>query len=333
MNKSYLLIIIQIIVTSFSCSGQSNIVSTEKVPDLNFISRNSVKELQNKESVQLIQGCLVYYTNKGEQELERILKLPTSLTKNEIRTLLLSILSNEKLYHLHSLASSQFQKHKLYEFCKKEILKSNKSNYIRFQSIHSVEKVFSSGGRFRDLSKTEQDKLLEEISNNTGDVQFQKYLLEALYSLTSKKENGRRIYKAINKIRKSGPIKLYNDSLYKTFVELKPNYVKINAIHTWMEMDKNEDKLEKLFIKSHPMMFLQILSENPSTVLDSEKLSNLKLDALKHIIDSSKPNSFYNIYRLTLLNELLIDQNYSVRFLETILTKKQKNKLIKKLER
>ena len=79
-------------------------------------------------------------------------------------------------------------------------------------------------------------------------------------------------------------------------------------------------------------MFLQLLSFNPSTVLESKELCELKQNALIEIIKNAETTSFYSTYRLAYLIELLIERNYIVRFLDQLMDKKGKNELINELE-
>jgi hypothetical protein len=74
------------------------------------------------------------------------------------------------------------------------------------------------------------------------------------------------------------------------------------------------------------------LSFNPSTVLESKKLCELKQNALMKIINNADSKSFYSSYRLAYLIELLVDRNYTVRFLDNLMTYERKQEFIRGLE-
>ncbi|HTO16278.1 MAG TPA: hypothetical protein VLZ83_10920 [Edaphocola sp.] len=162
--------------------------------------------------------------------------------------------------------------------------------------------------------------------------QKKKYWIEALYSLAVSDTNGKYINDKINGFEINDELKVYNDSLFKTFQLLKPSFERLNAIRTWKEMDKNYKAIYEMFENYHPIMFLQLLSFNPSTVLESKVLCELKQNALIEIIKNAETTSFYSTYRLAYLIELLIERNYTVRFLDQLMDKKGKNELINELE-
>lgn len=326
-------------VTLLGCQNQANVENFElpildnnlKIEDpLSYVDSVTNSKLTNKTLVELQNGCFVDYITKGQQELENLLSNSKKINEQQTFKLLVEILSRDNYFHLHNYAGQKLAENNQYYLEKDS---NGKSKYIKLRMNHSYEDVFKSGGEFYDLDEEKQNGLLRIIKENKETEQTQKYFIEALYSLTAKKENGERVHKEIRKNIQSEVIKNYNDSLYKTFKILKPTFEKLEKIATWMEMDKSKIDIRNLFENSHPIMFLQILSQNPSTVLNSNELSNLKHKALMQILSNTEPNSFYSSYKLIYLNELLLEDNYSVRFLNTIMTKKEKIEFIKQLER
>lgn len=188
------------------------------------------------------------------------------------------------------------------------------------------------GSHFSGLDKEQIEKLSSIINLDKTQNQTKKYLIEALYSLAVSDTNGKYINDKINGFEINEELKVYNDSLFKTFQLLKPSFERLNAIRTWKEMDKNYKAIYEMFENYHPIMFLQLLSFNPSTVLESKVLCELKQNALIEIIKNAETTSFYSTYRLAYLIELLIERNYTVRFLDQLMDKKGKNELINELE-
>lgn len=325
-------IVILFWLITYICNSQTNkvkIIVEEKLPFLDSIQNLAIKE---KDLIELDKGCFVEYTTKGQQSLNALINDSTKFDKLQVAKLLIQILTRDSYYHLHNFAGETLSKKEMPDLVQGEIKNSSKSNYIQLRLNHSYEMVLKSGGDFYDLEFEQQKGLLKIISENGEREQTQKYFIEALYSLTAKKQNGDKIHNEIEKRIKSKVIKEYNDSLYNTFKKLKPTFEKLDTIKTWMEMDKCIADIKKLFQDSHPIMFFQILSQNPSTVLGSKELSSLKQKALMSIINNSDSSSFYSTYRLVYLNELLLNGNYTVRFLNTIMKSNEKSEFIKQLE-
>ena len=208
----------------------------------------------------------------------------------------------------------------------------NKQGYVLLRINHPLSKILYSGGDFRELAYENMYEVFQILQKDIYGQKVKKYFIEALYSLATEQSTGHIIYGRLNAMQLHDDLKKYNDSLYVIFQKLKPVFVKLEAIRTWKEMDKNYKSLEELFSNPHPIMFIQILSENPSTVLESKKLCNLKQNALIKIIKNTNLESFYSSYRFAYLNELLIDENYSVRFLDKVMNRVEKRKFILDLE-
>lgn len=314
-----------ICLTCFCCTAQE---MKKKITFPIFDSITNVK-LSDKTEIKEQFGCFIEHTTVGEKKLGEILK-DSSFSSKIKSDILESILLNNTYYHLHRLAGNIIQND---DTLKLNLRNKTSSNYLKLRTIITIEdKIFYSGGEFYELKHDKIEDILHIIRDPKTDNISKQYFIETLYSLTSKPETGRLIFDSINVLNLADSLKELNSQLFKIFEVYKPVYEHLNSIRTWKEMDKNYDQLQKLFKCNQPIMFFQILSQNPSTVLESKKLSKLKNDELLSIINNSKSNSFYNDYRIFYLVQFLIEQNYSIRFLETIMTEQERKDYLKKIE-
>lgn len=274
-------------------------------------------------------GCFVEHSTVGEVELRNFLN-DTAFSIEKKSELLELVLLNKTLYHLHRLAGNAIQNDNSIKlsFRNKAI-----SDYLKLRTIITIEdEVLYSGGEFRELKPEKIKEILAIIDNPESNDVSKKYFIEVLYSLTSKAETGNLLVSQIDELNLNDSLKQYNRQLFKIFELNKPIYERLNSIRTWKEMDRNKDLLENLFTVNQPIMFFQILSKNPSTVLESKKLSKLKNDAILSIIQNSTPTSFFNDLRIFYLFQFLIEGNYSIRFIDTIMTEKERKQYVNQLE-
>lgn len=285
--------------------------------------------LSDKTEIQEQTGSFVEHSTVGEKELLRILtdSIFKEAEKNEFIKL---ILLNRNLYHLHRVAGLEIRGD---DKLKADILQNVPNNYLKLRAIISIEdEIFYSGGDFHELKLEKIEEILTLINNPQIDDTIKKYFIETLYSLSSKAETGKMIYARIAEFNLNDLLKQYNSQLFQSFELYKPVYEQLHAITTWKEMDRNKDQLTKLFQCKQPIMFFQILSQNPSTVLGSKELSRLKNDAILNIIQTAETNSFFHDLRIFYFVQFLIERNYSIRFLETIMTEMEREKYLSNLE-
>src|SRR5690625_494265 len=322
----YIIILIMILTTINGCQAQKS--DYIKLPHL---TDKESAILNDKSDKEILYGDIVGHTTNGELELNEILTATNKITNQEKIDICIAILQNDNLYHLHDRAaieiSGKIDSINVYRF-------GNQKNidYIILRTSIQLNQVLYPGSHFSGLDKEQIEKLSSIINLDKTQNQTKKYLIEALYSLAVSDTNGKYINDKINGFEINDELKVYNDSLFKTFQLLKPSFERLNAIRTWKEMDKNYKAIYEMFENYHPIMFLQLLSFNPSTVLESKVLCELKQNALIEIIKNAETTSFYSTYRLAYLIELLIEKNYTVRFLDQLMDKKVKNELINELE-
>lgn len=314
-----------LILTFFSCNGQENRNSV----CVAFLDSLTNVKLNDKKEVRQSVGCFVEHSTVGETELQRVLN-DTSVSMTDKFKLIELVLQNKTLYHLHKLAGNVIQGN---DSLKSSIQNNSSSDYLKLRTVITIEDdIFYGGGDFYELKSDKIKEILALIENPSSNDVSRKYFIEVLYSLTSKAETGKMLVEKIGNLSINNSLKLYSNQLFAIFEKYKPVYEHLNSIHTWKEMDKNKDNLEKLFSSNQPIMFFQILSQNPSTVLESKKLSALKNDALMYIINNAKPNSFFHDLRVFYLYQFLIEGNYSIRFIDTIMTEKERKEYVKQLE-
>jgi hypothetical protein len=315
-----------IILTFSSCGGQEK----EKSEIFPFLDSTANHRLTDKKAVRQNVGCFIEHSTVGETELQRILN-DTSISRTDKFKLIEYVLISKNLYHLHKLAGNTVQGN---DSLKVSIQSNTSSDYLKLRTILTIEdENFTSGGDFYDLKTEKINEILTLIENPRNYDSSKRYFIEVLYTLTSKAETGKSIVEQIAKLSINDSLKSYSNQLFELFEKYKPVYEQLNSIHTWKEMDKNKELLENLFRSNQPIMFFQILSQNPSTVLESKKLSTMKNNALLHIIGNSKPKTFFNDLRIFYLVQFLLDNNYSIRFLEKIITENEREEYVNKLER
>ena len=317
--------LIIILVLNISCQSQKNF-------NIPYLTNSELSSIFNKKEKEIYYGDIVFSTTKGEYKLNELLTDSNSILtdKNKIEICIV-ILKQDNLYHLHDRAAAEISskidtlnfENNFYQEC---------TDYIILRTNIQLNQVLYSGGNYRELDKEYIDKILKIINENEIKNQTKKYLIEALYSLVVSGTNGKYINDRINGFWVNDELKTYNDSLFKTYQSLKPSFESLDAIQTWKEMDKNYKAIYEMFENYHPIMFLQILSFNPSTVLESKELCELKQNALIETIKNAESKSFYSTYRLAYLTELLIERNYTVRFLDQLMDKSGNKELINELE-
>ena len=313
----------------FLIFSTSNAQETIKNDVFTFLDSLSNVKLKDKTEVRENIGSFVEHSTIGEVEFQKIINDSSISIENKSK-LLESVLLNNSFYHLHKLAGNVIQSSYSLKLNHRN---STKSDYLKLRTIITIEdEIFHGGGNFFELKSEKIEEILQIIANPEANDISKKYFIEVLYSLTSKPETGKLIFERISKLSINDSIKQYNSQLQKYFELYKPNYEHLESIRTWKEMDRNKDQLEKLFMSNQPIMFFQILSQNPSTVLESKKLSNLKNDALLFIIKYSKPTSFFHDLRIFYLVQFLIEGNYSIRFLDTIMNEHERKQYLGKLE-
>jgi len=313
-----------IFTSTISCQSQENV-------DIPYLTKSELSSISNKKEKEIYYGDIVFSTTNGEYKLNEILTDSNStLTDKSKIEICIAILQDDFLYHLHDKASSELSN--VIDTLNLAQINQNKINYILLRSIIQLDEILYAGGRFVEIDKININKLLNIIQSEDAKYSTKKYMIESLYSICASDSNGIYINEQINRFNISRDIKNYNDSLYFIYKKFKPAFEKLDSIKTWMEMDKHKDDISKMFENYNPIMFIQFLSFNPSTVLESKKLCELKQNALIEIIKSSKSTSFYSTFRLTYLIELLIDNNYTVRFLDQLMNKRGIKELKEELE-
>lgn len=333
MNMKHLnkfILTIFILTALISCNGQNN--DTSLLPHITKKESNSIS---NKKDKKIYYGSIVTHITEGEYELNKMLANENSpLSNQEKFELSIAILQNNSLYHLHKRAGAEISG-VIDTIEIPQLLKSinqDRLNYILLMANVRLGQMPLSGINFDELDKEKIDELINVISKEIIEYDIRKYFIEALYAMVMFQRDGRVINTRLKEIGLNNDLNSYNDSLFTTFKAYKPEFEKLDAIPTWMEMDKNYDAIKEMFENSHPIMFLQLLYFNPSTVLESKELCVLKQKALLDIMSKADNNSFYETYRLVYLNELLVDRNYSVRFLDQLMNRKEKREFIRKLE-
>lgn len=320
---------------ALGCNGQPGKINKldwyDNVLRTGLVDSGLMLRLSDKRSVEWVHGCFVEHTTSGAQAFTGVVKQLSPLTGEEKALLCIHLLENRYCYHLHDTAGKILKLYQKNNAIGEAINSSPESSYIRLRMNHPLEVVFRPGGNFFDLEKDKQDTLIQIIAGNRRNPAKQRYFMEALYSLTASAENGIRIHEAIQRAVSDREVSTYNDSLYEVYTRLKPLYERLEAISTWMEMDRNYDSLKRLFTDIHPIMFYQILSQNPSTVLGSRELSQLKHKAILALVNNAPAYSYYASYRLALLQEMLHSEAYSVRYLQTIMPATAIEKLSKQL--
>jgi hypothetical protein len=315
-----------VFLTFSSCGGQEK----EKSEIFPFLDSTANLRLNDKKEIRQNVGCFIEHSTVGETELQRILN-DTSISMTDKSKLIEYVLTNKTLYHLHKLAGNTIQGN---DSLKASIESKTSNDYLKLRTILTIEdENFTSGGDFHDLKTEKINEILTHIENPRVYDSSKKYFIEVLYTLTSKAETGKSIVEQIAKLSINDSLKLYSSQLFEIFEKYKPVYEHLNSIHTWKEMDKNKELLENLFSCNQPIMFFQILSQNPSTVLESKKLSTLKNNAILNILSNSKPKTFFNDLRIFYLVQFLLDNNYSIRFLEKIIKENERVEYVNKLER
>jgi len=337
MNRHFKYIIVPLLILASLINSYAQKTDYIKLP-----------HLTNKESFLLSDKCdkeffysggdLIFHTTEGEYKTEGecklnelLIKSNSSLTHQDKFEICIAILCHDNLYHLHDRAASEI--YKIINITNiSKYVNQEKIDYILLRTNIQLSQILYPGGHFVELDKEHIDKFLNMIKSDKLQFRTKKFFIESLYSLCISEVNGKYIYDMINKFDIATELKNYNDNLFKAYQLLKPNFERLKNIRTWMEMDKNYIAIHMMFKYYHPIMFMQLLSFNPSTVLESKEICNLKQNALIGIIKNADTTSFYNTYRLIYLTELLIEENYTVRFLDQVMDEKGKKDLVDKFE-
>lgn len=294
------------------------------------------KTLKNSNKVDYLIFDLGYYTTPGERAFNKIIEsdkyLKTPLEKIRFS---LNILSSEKLYHLHDLAGVY-----LAEIVDKQI------SFDDFYNSYLKEKPFYESGYvltrmnqkcqddFSDnftLNEEQENQILGYMQNDIIPITIKKYLLEYIYSINYKLQRGESLNAKIRSLNLDANIQEFNSALFRDYVLYKPVYEKLDSIHTWMEMDKNISSIKTFLNNKSLILFYQLLYFNPSTVLESKKLCRQKLKSIKSMVYSANRESYYYSYRLTFKNELDVKDNYDIRFIKNIYSRKKFNALLKRI--
>jgi hypothetical protein len=184
------------------------------------------------------------------------------------------------------------------------------------------------------LSEEQENQAMEYIKNERCSDSVKTYLLDYLYSVNYSVKRGELLHDKVKYLTLDRPVLHKNEMLYQHYIATKPLFEKLDSIQTWMEMDKNFANIKILLNNDSPIIFLQILKFNPSTVLKSKALCRRKIKTIRKIVFETDPGSFFSIYKMILRNELDLKDNNDVRFISDTYTAKQferlKNKLINK---
>lgn len=320
------ILLLKIILLQTFVQGQNQ--GTYNLPYLNQIES---LQISNKSEREIKNGCLVTSMTEGEFVLDSILTNSTFSRSNKRKLeLCASILQVDNLYYLHNRAGfeiwNSIESHGIKDIA--AYVDVIKLDYVLLRIIISTQ----SDVPFIRLGNEQLDAIYAIIGNANIGERTQRYFIEALYSLTIQQKTGKLIHDKLNELILTEDQKRYNDNLFTAFQLYKPILEKLNKIRTWREMDKKFNEIQNMFTKTHPIMFLQLLSFNPSTVLESKKLCEAKQNALLDLLKNADNKSFYYSLRLEYLIELLFDRNYSVRFLDQLMTKSEKQSFIKNLE-
>lgn len=361
MNK--ILITIVVVMLSHSCQSASNkkgeistthqdsvvenvskkeaeipIDSNTKHHDIRmFLKHGDLKKISDKKEVNVGGGCIVTSTTQGTLELEKIFNNSTYFKSlGDKKIFCIALIENKDLYHLHDLAgeclSKLLEKEDIVDFVKKNVNKTL-IGYCLIRINHPMSSVMFPGGDFVELSEKEQAGIFAYLKNKYLDNSSKLYLIDGIYSLVFKKETIKNIHSEISLANIDKSLLEYNNSLFNKYKDLKAKFEDLDKIRTWMEMDKNYDNIKTMLINCHPAMFLQVLSFNPSTLLESTELCKLKEEKLIEIIENADKNSYYKHMKYTYMNELLIENNYTVRFLDRVIKKKSINKYRDEVEK
>ena len=309
---------------AISCRSQENI-------DIPYLTNSEISSISNKKEKEIYYGSIVFTTTKGEYKLNEILTDSTSILtdKNKIE-ICIAILQDDFLYHLHDKASSELSE--IVHTLNLTGINQSRINYILLRSNIQFDEILYAGGRFVEIDRMKINKLLDIIQSEEAQFSTKKYMIESLYSICASDSAGNYINEQVNRFNINKEIKSYNDSLFSIYKKIKPTFERLDGINTWREMDRHKDDIREMFENYDPIMLIQLLSFNPSTVLESKKLCELKQNAIIEIIKNVENSSFYSTYRLAYLIELLIDNNYTVRFLDQLIDKNGIKELIEKLE-
>ena len=238
--------------------------------------------------------------------------------------MLYSIIKNVNLYHLHDLAgytlSEMLINEDSYSFLK-ENTDFYSFNYCLIRLNHSVDSFLLQGGNLIELDSIKQIQLINYLNDQRLSRSTKIYIMDCLYSLIFKEQSGKYVHNKIAVSKIDRELLVHNDSLFDIFTKVKPGFEMLDNIKTWMEMDKKYIEIKEMLRDSQPIMFYQILSFNPSTVLESKELCKLKEKALSGIIRNSMKGSFYKDLKYAYLKELLIENNYAVRFLNGVMNR------------
>ena len=288
------------------------------------VLESDLQKISNMEDTQIAHGDLVFHTTEGALVLQNILNNRSNFkSKQEKIDLCISIVGNRNLYHLHDIAGSELAKllkrTKTVNYLQARV-PEDQLGYFLLRVNHTVSSVIGAGDFF-ELDPTKQLKLIRLLENSSLSHQTKLYLIDALYSYSFKAQTGKALHDAISNLEISSSLTDYNEFLFDIFRQLKPRYETLENISTWKEMDGMSEEIKVMMANYHPIIFLQILCFNPSTVLESHELCLLKETALHSIIADAQVGTFYDDYKLIYANELLCSGNYVTRFLDQLIAR------------
>lgn len=292
--------------------------------------------LENANKVEYLIFDLEYYTTPGERAFSKIMDGEKYVKSDQDRiSLCLKLLKDLKFYHLHDLAGFHIAKlvdsrlgFKDFFDTYLSTLSDYEIGYILVRMNQNCEDDFTEGFT---LNKEQEDQAIEYIKNERCSNSIKTYLLDYLYSVNSASDRGDLLFNKVKNLKLDLPILKYNDLLYQDYIKTKPLFERLDSIHTWMEMDKNISNIEVLLNYDSPLMFFQILSFNPSTVLESKTLCRRKIKTIKKLVFDAEPESFFSTYKLILRNELDLKDSYDIRFIKETYPRRKFERLRNKL--
>ena len=325
-SKQFRILIIIIPFLFIGCNGSAQKIEEYKISSndiTSFLKNEDIIKIKNQKEAQIRNGCIITITTQGALELEKILDDSTYFKSvNDRKLFCISVIENRTLYHLHDIVGNHLST-LLKNDDKVDFIINNTNSssldYCLMRTNHTIESVIIPGGYFLEPTLEVLTELMNRLCDNRLSISSKLYIMDGIYSLIFKQKTIKNIYSKISSLNIEKELLLYNDSLYNNCFKLKLQFEQLDKIHTWMEMDKNYKNIKTMLLNYQPTMFFQILCFNPSTVLDSKELCKLKETALISIIKNAKDNSFYDDMKYVYLNELLIDGNYIVRFLDGVM--------------
>lgn len=308
-----------ILLQTLQGCSQTNDTSklTRPLPNL---SMKDSKKLVNDQDKMILYDDIASHTTEGAYYMERLSE-ESDMDSDQWVNIYLDILARKEFYHLHNVAGKKLADLKSFKeiIAEQDSLPENSISYILSRMVYSTSRVTDS--RPRELSMDQINKFVTLLGDKNIRNPDKIYFLNALYSSSFKTETGVLIDSLLRNLELDSDLIQHNSNLYQRYRNLKPQFEDLDRIRTWKEMDKNKKEIRKFLQSTDPLMFYQILGFNPSTVLDSKELCQLKKESLLTILLQSYERNqlFYASYVNAFRPKLLNYDFYTVRFLQKIM--------------